>query len=643
MRDAFPEFESNDIKLYALSYDDQDTLSQFAEKQSIPYTLLSDVDSAVIRQYGILNTQVSEDDFILWGIPYPGVYICNEEGVVTAKFFHDTYKKRDSAQMLIDAAMGKIALADDAPQAQGGDESIKITAAVHGGNGSIRQGIIRKAVVRFEMSDGLHIYGEPVPEGMVATSIDISGHEGIRVLEPEFPPTEPLYLEAMDVNLQVWSGQVDLVVPFYPTGELVSETRPLDMDSIDIQIKVRYQACTDQECLLPTTETFTLKLPLDVIDIPKIGLHTGHGQREGNYDGSANMRRLMWRKFMANPLSIFKFVAKTIRLERQAKNAAKKHPNKRQHDIKHTLVSISTEQNGMADDSYEPPKVWTWNPDSNQAFGNINRPTAGAQQEQELPVGKHPLQLYSLGTPNGVKVTIMLEELVELGYEGAEYDAWLVNIIEGKQFESGFVDANPNSKIPALVDHSVEPKQRVFESGSILLYLAEKFGEFLPKDHAGRTETLNWLFWQMGATPLVGGGFGHFYAYAPIKIEYAINRYTMEAKRQLSLLDNTLAERRYIAGDHYSIADMAIWPWYGSLIRNQAYDAAEFLEAEGYKNLIRYVDEIWERPAVQRGQMVNRPYGKKSSQLLERHDKSDFELRTQDILDPDPPEEQEAS
>lgn len=291
-------------------------------------------------------------------------------------------------------------------------------------------------------------------------------------------------------------------------------------------------------------------------------------------------------------------------------------------------------------EEYEPPAVWKWNPDSGQAFANINRPTAGAQEQKALSVGKHPLQLYSLGTPNGVKVTVLLEELLAKGHEGAEYDAWLVNIGDGSQFGSGFVSANPNSKIPVLVDHSGDATVRVFESGAILLYLAEKFGEFVPADAAARAECLSWLFWQMAATPLLGGGFGHFYAYAPIKIEYAIDRYAMEVKRQLDLLDQNLGERRFICGDEYSIADMAIWPWYGALVRNLVYSAAEFLEAHTYTNLIRWVDEVGERKAVKRGQMVNRPYGDKSQQLLERHDASDFELRTQDILDPDPPEDE---
>ena len=286
--------------------------------------------------------------------------------------------------------------------------------------------------------------------------------------------------------------------------------------------------------------------------------------------------------------------------------------------------------------AYEPPKIWQWDPNNNQAFSNINRPTAGAQQDKDLQVGKHPLQLYSLGTPNGVKVTVMLEELLARGHAGAEYDAWLVNIGDGSQFDSGFVSANPNSKIPALMDHSTAKPTRVFESGAILLYLAEKFGEFVPTNPSDRAECLSWLFWQMGATPLLGGGFGHFYAYAPIKIQYAIDRYAMEAKRQLDLLDKNLAERQYICGDDYTIADMAIWAWYGAVVQNKAYQAAEFLQTQTYTNLIRWVDEVGARPAVQRGQMVNRPYGHKSRQLLERHDASDFELRTQDILDPDP-------
>jgi GST-like protein len=279
--------------------------------------------------------------------------------------------------------------------------------------------------------------------------------------------------------------------------------------------------------------------------------------------------------------------------------------------------------------------VWQWDPGNGGKFASINRPVAGPTHEKELPVGQHPIQLYSLATPNGVKATVMLEELLALGHEGAEYDAWLIRITEGEQFGSGFVKVNPNSKIPAMVDRSVEPSIRVFESGSILLYLAEKFGEFLPKDPAGRTETLNWLFWQMGSAPFLGGGFGHFYAYAPEKYEYPINRYTMEVKRQLDVLDRQLAEHRYVAGETYTIADMAIWPWYGALVKGVLYDAAEFLEAHTYTHVIRWADEIAQRPAVQRGRMVNRTWGELSSQLHERHDASDFEQRTQDKLERD--------
>ncbi|WP_298017106.1 glutathione-dependent disulfide-bond oxidoreductase [uncultured Parasphingopyxis sp.] len=275
---------------------------------------------------------------------------------------------------------------------------------------------------------------------------------------------------------------------------------------------------------------------------------------------------------------------------------------------------------------YVPPKVWTWDKESGGRFANINRPIAGATHDKELPVGKHPLQLYSLGTPNGVKVTVMLEELLAAGHEGAEYDAWLINIGEGDQFGSGFVDINPNSKIPAMMDHSVDPKIRLFESGSILFYLAEKFGAFLPTDPAKRAETMNWLMWQMGAAPFLGGGFGHFYAYAPFKIEYAIDRYSMEVKRQLDVLDKNLAEREYMIGDEYTIADMAIWPWYGAIAKGAAYgDAAEFLSVQEYKNLMRWVDLVGERETVKRGRMVNQTFGKPENQLRERHDASDFD------------------
>ena len=281
---------------------------------------------------------------------------------------------------------------------------------------------------------------------------------------------------------------------------------------------------------------------------------------------------------------------------------------------------------------YVPPKVWVWNKPSGGRFANINRPVSGATHEKELPVGRHPLQLYSLGTPNGVKVTIMLEELLALGHRGAEYDAWLIKIGEGDQFGSGFVAANPNSKIPALVDRSGPTPIRVFESGSILLYLAEKFGAFLPTEAGPRAECLSWLFWQMGSAPYLGGGFGHFYAYAPTKIEYAIDRFAMEVKRQLDVLDRRLAENEYIAGSSYTIADMAIFPWYGGLCKGWLYGAPEFLSVQDYKHVQRWADMLLERPTVRRGRMVNRISGEPSSQLHERHDASDFETKTQDQL-----------
>jgi GSH-dependent disulfide-bond oxidoreductase len=279
---------------------------------------------------------------------------------------------------------------------------------------------------------------------------------------------------------------------------------------------------------------------------------------------------------------------------------------------------------------YEPPKVWIWDKGNGGQFASTNRPIAGPTHDKALPQGKHPLQLYSLGTPNGQKVTIMLEELLAEGVRGAEYDAHLIRIGEGDQFSSGFVDVNPNSKIPALLDCSFDTPVRVFESGAILLYLAEKFDRFLPRETAARTETLNWLFWLQGSAPYLGGGFGHFYLYAPDKIEYAINRFAMEAKRQLDVLDRQLAERRFIAGDTYTIADMAIWPWYGGIVRNANYNAAEFLDTASYKNLSRWTQEIWERPAVQRGRIVNRSFGPLAEQLHERHDASDFETNTED-------------
>ena len=285
-------------------------------------------------------------------------------------------------------------------------------------------------------------------------------------------------------------------------------------------------------------------------------------------------------------------------------------------------------------DPYTPPTVWTWNKDNGGRFANINRPIAGSTHDKDLPVGKHPLQLYSLATPNGVKVTVMLEELLAAGHAGAEYDAWLIKIMEGDQFGSGFVAANPNSKIPALVDHSGASPVRVFESGSILLYLAEKFGAFVPTDPAKRAEVLSWLFWQMGAGPMLGGGFGHFYAYAPVKIEYAIDRFAMEVKRQLDVLDRRLGESEYVGGSDYSIADMAIWPWYGALVKGLVYDAGEFLQVQDYKDVMRWTDQIAARPAVQRGRMVNRVMGDPASQLHERHEASDFDTKTQDKLAP---------
>jgi GSH-dependent disulfide-bond oxidoreductase len=282
---------------------------------------------------------------------------------------------------------------------------------------------------------------------------------------------------------------------------------------------------------------------------------------------------------------------------------------------------------------YTPPRIWVWNKPDGGAWGSINRPTAGATHDKELPVGRHPLQLYSLGTPNGVKVTILLEELLALGYEGAEYDAWLIQISEGEQFGSGFVAVNPNSKIPAMLDNSHATPVRIFESGAILTYLAEKFGAFLPTDPHGRAECLSWLFWQVGSTPYMGGGFGHFYMYAPTKIEYAINRYTIETKRQMDVLNRRLAESEYLAGDSFTIADMAVFPWYGMLVQGIMYDAGEYLQVQEYPHLRRWSDAIEQRPAVIRGRMVNRIYAEPSSQLRERHDASDFELRTQDKLD----------
>lgn len=289
-----------------------------------------------------------------------------------------------------------------------------------------------------------------------------------------------------------------------------------------------------------------------------------------------------------------------------------------------------------SDTEYTPPRVWSWDQESGGKFASINRPVAGPTHDQDLPVGRHPLQLYSLATPNGVKVTVMLEELLALGQGGAEYDAWLIRINEGDQFGSGFVGVNPNSKIPALMDNSGVTPVRVFESGAILQYLAEKFGAFLPASGAARAECLSWLFWQMGSAPFLGGGFGHFYAYAPAKFAYPINRYAMEVKRQLDVLDRRLAEHRFLAGDDYTIADMAVWPWYGTLVKGQLYEAGEFLAVHEYTHVLRWTDEIAARPAVKRGRKVNRTWGEPSSQLHERHDASDFDNLTQDKIGPSP-------
>ena len=286
----------------------------------------------------------------------------------------------------------------------------------------------------------------------------------------------------------------------------------------------------------------------------------------------------------------------------------------------------------MSDDVYTPPRIWTWEKESGGLFAGVNRPVAGPTNEKPLPIGRHSLQLYSMGTPNGVKTTIMLEELLAAGHAGAEYDAWLIRISDGDQFGSGFVEANPNSKIPALIDRSGAEPVRVFESGAILLYLAEKFGAFLPSSGQARAECLSWLFWQMGSTPFLGGGFGHFYAYAPEKIEYAIDRYAMETKRQLDVLDRRLAESEFVAGPDYTIADMAIWPWYGQLAQGELYEAGEFLQVQEYRSVLRWTEQLAARPALQRGRMVNRTMGDPSSQLHERHDAADFATRTQDKL-----------
>ena len=311
------------MRLYAISYDDQEVLAEFTQKQRIPYPLLSDVDSDVIRRFGILNTQIQPGDAFLYGIPYPGAYVTDADGIVVAKFFHDTYKKRDSPELLLDAALGRTVLADDVPRAEGGEPAVRITAALHGGQGTLRQGIRRHLVVRFALDPGLHLYGEPVPEGMIATKVEVSGPPGLAVEDPVLPPTEPLRLEGMDVELATWSGTFDIQLPVYATGALASETRPLDADAVPLEVSVRYQACTDTECLLPRTEKLALEVPLDVIDVPAISLHQGHGQREAAYDGTPHLRRLLLRKVRKHPLGLLRFIGKSLRLELAARRRAR--------------------------------------------------------------------------------------------------------------------------------------------------------------------------------------------------------------------------------------------------------------------------------------------------------------------------------
>lgn len=319
MRDAFEKFEANGIKLYALSYDDQETLAEFRRHHQIRYTLLSDIDSAVIKQFGLLNTEVSKSDAFLYGIPFPGVYVCDNNGIVVSKFFHDSYKKRESPEALIDAALGKIVIDENAPSVSVHKDDVAITASVQGGNASLRQGIIRQLIVRFELPEGLHIYGDPVPEGLTATTISVSGPEGLQVMPARYPPSSPLRLESLGVELQVWSDQVDVVIPIYATGELASECRPLDAPSTSLSIDIHYQACNDTTCLLPTHKHMTLELPLDVIEVPNLPMHTGHGQREGGYNSLPALRRLLWRKIKRNPLRLIQFLLKNRRLERAAR------------------------------------------------------------------------------------------------------------------------------------------------------------------------------------------------------------------------------------------------------------------------------------------------------------------------------------
>ena len=319
MRNAFDKFEANGIKLYALSYDDQETLAEFGRHHQIRYTLLSDIDSVVIKQFGLMNTEVSKSDAFLYGIPFPGVYVCDENGIVVSKFFHDSYKKRESPETLIDAALGNIVIDEDAPRVSVNDNDVTITASVRGGNASLRQGIIRQLVVRFQLPEGLHIYGNPVPQGLTATTISVTGPEGLQVMPAEYPPSSQLRLESLGVELQVWSGLVDVVIPIYATGELASECRPLDAPSTRLSIDIHYQACDDTTCLLPRHRQMTLELPLDVIEVPNLPMHTGHGQREGDYDSLPALRRLLWRKIRGNPFRLVQFLLKNRRLERAAR------------------------------------------------------------------------------------------------------------------------------------------------------------------------------------------------------------------------------------------------------------------------------------------------------------------------------------
>ena len=322
LRDAYPKFQAAGVKLYAISYDDQEALAAFAGDQNIPFPLLSDVESQVIRRYGVLNTEVTPHDEFLYGIPFPGTFVTDENGVVITKFFYDSYKKRDSAENLLDAALGRIDLTEDTPRATGGDRHVNITVAVHGGRGTIRQGLMRKLVVRFELGDGLHIYGPPVPDGLVATQVTVKGPPGLVILDPVLPPAEPFRLTNPDVELQVWTGTVDIVIPFYGVGELVSEVRPLDDDSVTVEVAVRYQACDDDTCLLPRSETFKLEVPLEVVDVPAMPIHMGHGQREGGYDTGPHMKRLFMRKAKKKPLALPRFLWKSIKLEWAAKRRA---------------------------------------------------------------------------------------------------------------------------------------------------------------------------------------------------------------------------------------------------------------------------------------------------------------------------------